>query len=103
MLTISQVCGQHRRIRTRISGLVPNGVTGLAIEKHDGTIGRTIPVHDNTVSFPIGSENVVVHGVGDAAAERLEKDLPLGLTLSPRSCVAGVDYFGGTVTTELPE
>ncbi len=103
MVTISQVCGRHRRIRTRISGLVPNGVTGLAIERKDGTIGRTIPVHENTVSFPIGSENVVLQGVGNAAAEGLEKDLPLDFTLSPKSCVAGGDYFGGEVTTEPAE
>jgi hypothetical protein len=102
MVTISQHCARHQKIRTLISGLVPNGVTGLAIERADGTAGRTIPVHENTVSFPIGSEDVVLHGVGDAAAERLEKALSLSFHLSRRSCLPGGDYVGGTATPGSP-
>ena len=36
-----------------------------------------MPVIDNTVAFTIGRENFTLRGVGDAAAERLERSLPL--------------------------
>jgi hypothetical protein len=70
-------CGKGPPRHFRIHALVPDGVTGLAIEKEDGTIGRTVPVLGNTVAFTIGRENFTMHGVGDAAAERLERRLPL--------------------------
>jgi hypothetical protein len=68
-------CGKARKFR--IHGLAPDGVTGLAIEKADGTIGRTIPVLENTFAFSVGRENITLRGVGDAAAEELERELPL--------------------------
>jgi hypothetical protein len=70
-------CGKGPARHFRIHALVPDGVTGLTIEKEDGTIGRTVPVLDNTVAFTIGREDFTMHGVGDAAAERLERSLPL--------------------------
>ncbi|HVX33871.1 MAG TPA: hypothetical protein VHA80_12085 [Solirubrobacterales bacterium] len=70
-------CGKGRPRRFRIAGLVPNGVTGLEIEKADGTIGRTVPVTLNTVAFTVGREDVTLRGVGDRAAEGLERRLPL--------------------------
>ncbi len=70
-------CGKGAPRHFRIHAIVPDGVTGLAVEKKDGTIGRTVPVIDNTVAFNIGRENFTLHGVGDAAAERLERTLPL--------------------------
>lgn len=72
-------CGKGRPRRFRISGLVPNGATGLEIERADGTIGRAVPVLENTVAFEVGREDLTLHGVGDAAAERLEAHLPLSL------------------------
>jgi hypothetical protein len=70
-------CGKGPPRHFRIHALIPDGVTGLAIEKEDGTIGRTVPVLDNTVAFTIGRENFTMHGVGDVVAERLERRLPL--------------------------
>jgi hypothetical protein len=70
-------CGKGQPRHFRIHALIPDGVTALEIEKEDGTIGRTVPVLDNTVAFTIGRENFTMHGVGDAAAERLERSLPL--------------------------
>jgi hypothetical protein len=70
-------CGKGPPRHFRIHALVPDGVTGLAIEKADGTIGRTVPVLDNTVAFTVGRESFSLHGVGDAAAEGLERSLPL--------------------------
>jgi hypothetical protein len=70
-------CGKGPPRHFRIHALIPDGVTGLAIEKGDGTIGRTVPVLGNTVAFTIGREDFTMHGVGDAAAERLERRLPL--------------------------
>jgi hypothetical protein len=70
-------CGKGPARHFRIHALVPDGVTGLAIEKEDGTIGRTVPVIENTVAFTLGRENVALHGVGNTAAEGLERNLPL--------------------------
>lgn len=64
--------------RYRITGLVPNGVTGLKVERADGTVGRTVPVIENTVAFTVGREDFTLRGVGDPAAERLERPMPLG-------------------------
>lgn len=75
-LTISS-CGGGPARHYRIQGLAPNGVTGLEIEKSDGTVGRTVPVIDNTFSFTVGLEDFTLHGVGNAAAEKLERSLPL--------------------------
>jgi hypothetical protein len=71
-------CGRGRPRQFRMVGFAPNGVTGLEIEKADGTIGRTVPVIENTVAFTVGREDITLRGVGDRAAERLER--PLSLT-----------------------
>jgi hypothetical protein len=78
-LTISS-CGKGPARHYRIHGLVPNGVTGLEIEKSDGTMGRTVPVTRNTFSFEVGLEDFTLHGVGSAAAELLERRFPLAGT-----------------------
>lgn len=70
-------CGKGPPRHFRIHGLVPDGVTGLEVERSDGTIGRTVTVIENTVAFTIGREDFKLHGVGDAAAEGLERTLPL--------------------------
>lgn len=107
MLSISESCsGNH--VHARVAGLVPDGVTGLALEKEDGTI-RTVPVVDNTVAFPVGDESIVLHGVGDAAAEELEWRLPLGGLGKPGkskdrrgSACIGVGFGTVTVTEGTP-
>jgi hypothetical protein len=70
-------CGKGRPTHFRIHALLPDGVTGVEVEKEDGTIGRTVPVVENTVAFRVGRENLALHGVGDAAAEGLQRNLPL--------------------------
>jgi hypothetical protein len=74
-LSIDSCNGSHR---FRVHGLAPNGVTGLALERSGGKITRTIPVVDNTFAFSVGHVNFTLRGVGDSAAERLERHLPLG-------------------------
>jgi hypothetical protein len=91
MLSIKSSCGAHPG-HFRITGLVPNGVTGLAIEKEDGTIGRTVPAVENTVAFSVGDEDITLHGVGDAAAEALEQQFPLGHLRGSRASACGVFY-----------
>jgi hypothetical protein len=68
-------CGKSRKFR--IAGLAPDGVTELAIERSDGTISRTVPVLENTFGFTIGHVDITLRGVGDAAAEGVERSLPL--------------------------
>jgi len=70
-------CGKGRPTHFRIHALLPDGVTAVEVEREGGTVGRTMPVVDNTIAFTIGRENIVLHGVGDAAAEGLERTLPL--------------------------
>jgi hypothetical protein len=70
-------CGKGRPTHFHIRALLPDGVTGVEVEKEGGTVGRTVPVSENTVAFDVGRENVVLRGVGDAAAEALERTLPL--------------------------
>ena len=53
------------------------GVPSTLIEKSDGTMGRTVPVIDNTFFFTVGLEDFTLHGIGDAAAEGLERSFPL--------------------------
>jgi hypothetical protein len=77
-LDVSSSCGRTPAGHFRITGLVPNGVTGLEIERADGTIGRTVPVIENTVAFTVGRQNFTLRGVGSPAAERIERPLPLG-------------------------
>jgi hypothetical protein len=36
-----------------------------------------VPVIENTFAFTIGREDIVVHGIGDAAAEEFERTFPL--------------------------
>lgn len=76
LLDISS-CGKGRPTHFRVYALLPDGVTAVEVEKEDGTIGRTVPVIENTVAFTIGRENFALRGVGDAAAEALERNLPL--------------------------
>jgi hypothetical protein len=74
MLTMSENCrGGH----IRVTGLVPNGVTGLKVEGEDGTTERIVPVTENVVDFPVENKKFVLHGVGSPAAERLEWGLPV--------------------------
>jgi hypothetical protein len=70
-------CGKGRPRHFRVNGLVPDGVTALELERSDATIGRTVPVIDNTFAFTVGREDFTLHGVGDAFAEGLERTLPL--------------------------
>ncbi len=70
-------CGKGRPTHFRIHALLPDGVTAVEVERKDGTIGRTVPVVDNTIAFTISRENIVLHGVGDVDAEELERNLPL--------------------------
>lgn len=87
-------CGKGRPRHFRITALVPNGVTGLAIEKSDGTTGRTVPVIENTVAFTVGRENIALHGVGNGAAERLERNLPLASVGGDRRAgCSGYSFF----------
>jgi hypothetical protein len=74
-LSIGSCDGSHQ---FRIDGLAPNGVTAVEVERSDGKITRTIPVVDNIIAFSIGHVNITLRGVGDPAAERLERNLPLG-------------------------
>lgn len=57
--------------------MVPDGVTGIEIDGAGGSVGRTVPVIGNTVAFTVGRKNIFLRGVGDPAAEELERDLPL--------------------------
>jgi hypothetical protein len=87
-------CGGSHRFRLR--GLVPDGVTGLKVERADGRITRTIPVTDNFFAFSIGHVDFTLRGVGDAVAEEIERSLPLaGSSVSPR------DSCGGYAFTEV--
>jgi hypothetical protein len=86
-------CGKGPAQHFRIAGLVPNGVTALAIEKSDGTMGRTLPVIENTVAFTVGREDIALHGVGDAAAERLERRLPLTHLFEPGNNRSGCSGY----------
>jgi hypothetical protein len=89
-LSIDSCGGSHQY---RINGLAPNGVTGVEVERSDGTITRTIPVVDNIVAFSIGHVDVTLHGVGDAAAEAIERNLPLaGSSGSSRGGCSGYAF-----------
>lgn len=70
-----RACGGSHQFR--IHGLAPNGMTGLEVERSGGRVTRTIPIIDNIFSFAIGHVDITLRGVGDAAAERLERHLPL--------------------------
>jgi hypothetical protein len=70
-------CGRTAPVHFRIYGLVPDGIESLQVEKEGGAIARSVPVIENTVAFSIGRENVVLRGVGGAAAEEFEINLPL--------------------------
>lgn len=71
-------CGRGAPRHFRVVALLPDGVEAIAIEKPGGKIGRTVPVIENTIAFTIGRENAVLQGIGDPAAEALERGLPLG-------------------------
>jgi hypothetical protein len=73
-LSIDSCGGSHR---FRVQGLAPNGLTGVEVERSDGRITRTIPIVDNILAFSIGHVDVTLHGLGDAAAESIERNLPL--------------------------
>jgi hypothetical protein len=86
-------CGKGPPRHFRIHAVIPDGVTGLAIEREDGTIGRTVPALDNTVAFTIGRENFTMHVVGDAAAEALERSLPLATVGRGGDGRAGCSFY----------
>jgi hypothetical protein len=86
-------CGKGPPTHFRIHALLPDGVTGVAIEKEDGTVGRTVPVSENTVAFTVGREDIVLHGVGDAAAEGLERTLPLADVAKGGDNRAGCSFY----------
>jgi hypothetical protein len=88
-------CGGSRRFR--LSGLVANGVSGLEVERSDGRITRTIPIVDNTFAFSIGHVDVTLRGVGDAAAESIERNLPLA---GPTGHLGGAGGCTGYAFTE---
>lgn len=85
-LSILSCNGSHE---FRVQGLAPNGVTGVEVERSDGRITRTIPVVDNILSFSIGHVDITLHGVGDAAAEQIERNLPLAGPSSSRGGCSG--------------
>ncbi len=93
MLKLSENC--HGR-QIRVSGLVPNGVTGLEVEKEGGTIERTVPVIENTVDFPVDTKRFVLHGVGNPAAEKLEWRLQIAKLRERRVSNCTVGTFGLT-------
>lgn len=75
MLTLSESCfGSHRG--ARISGLVPDGVSGLEVVEKGGAVARTVLVVDNAVSFPVGDGAILLRAAGGAAAEGLEWRVP---------------------------
>jgi hypothetical protein len=90
-------CNGSRRFR--VHGLVPDGVTGLEVERAGGKVTRTIPVVDNTFAFSIGHVDVTLRGVGDGAAERLEHQLPLARPNASR----GGDCSGYAFTEPKPK
>jgi hypothetical protein len=93
MLTLSENC---RGRQIRVSGLVPNGVTGLEVEKEGGTIERTVPVVENTVDFAVDTKRFVLRGVGDPAAEKLEWGLQFAEPSRRRVSNCAVGTFGLT-------
>jgi hypothetical protein len=86
-------CGKGRPTHFRVHALVPDGVASVEIEREDGTIGRTLPVVGNTIAFRIGRENVALHGMGDAAAEDLERKLPLARVGSIGDHLSGCSFY----------
>jgi hypothetical protein len=88
MLEVSENC--HGK-QIRVSGLVPNGVTGLAIESASGKVEGTEPVIENTVDFPVRSKAFVLRGVGTPAAEKLEWGIPVDSLrrLRVSNCIGG--------------
>jgi hypothetical protein len=85
-LSIDSCNGSHK---FRVQGLAPNGVTGVEVERSDGRITRTIPVVDNVLAFSVGHVDITLHGVGDAAAEAIEHNLPLAGPSSSRGGCSG--------------
>lgn len=86
-------CGKGPPRHFRIHGLAPDGVTCLALERSDGTIGRTVPVIENTFAFTVGREDFTLHGVGDGAAEGLERTLPLAQIANLGDNRAGCSFY----------
>ncbi len=86
-------CARGRPRHFRISGLLPDGVTALTVEREDGTVGRTVPVSDNTAAFTIGRENIVLRGVGNATAESIERNYPLAAASKDSGGSAGCGGF----------
>lgn len=67
-LTVLTVCGGTNQGAMRISGVVPNGITALGVDRHnDGTIEETIPVIENAFTVSLEAVGVVLHGVGPRA------------------------------------
>ena len=72
------ICGGVQPGMVRISGIVPNGVTELGVDRHaDGTIEETVPVLLNAFSVELDPVGVILHGIGDAKAAQIELKYPL--------------------------
>jgi hypothetical protein len=86
-------CGKGPARHFRVSGLAPDGVTGIALERTGGSIGRTVPVLENTFAFTVGREDITLRGVGDESAEALERPLPLAQTGDAGSNRGGCAFY----------
>lgn len=77
-ITSFSPCGGDEAGTTRISGIAVNGVTELGVDRRaDGTIEETIPVVGNGFSVDLENRGLILHGIGDARASRVEFKYPL--------------------------
>lgn len=77
-ITTVSSCSEGGPLEFRIAGIVPNGIESLGVERHgDGKIEETTPVVDNAFSVSLRPVGVVLHGIGDSAAEHFELKYPL--------------------------
>ncbi|MBN9622136.1 MAG: hypothetical protein J0H06_04135 [Actinobacteria bacterium] len=85
-LSVSSFCvGGGEEVR--ISGLVPNGITALGVDRRaDGSIEEEVPVRDNAFSVVLEPAGVVLHAIGPDA-RGLAMKYPLGrLSKEGRLC-----------------
>ena len=67
-----------------VTGLVPNGISGLGVERGgSGVIEEVIPVKNNAFVAPIERVAVALHGMG-SSGEGFEMKFPLDAFPSPR-------------------
>jgi hypothetical protein len=77
-ITTVSSCSEGGPLEFRIAGIVPNGIESLGIERReDGKIEDAIPVVDNAFFVSLRPVGVVLHGIGDSAAEHFELKYPL--------------------------